>query len=166
MKIAIQAVTQAGTTTRPSAAMPRPAISEAATTWLPGCERREQVERQGEPQQGADDDVADHQPLRHLAARAADMGDRLGPGELHRAEIDDARRRRTTAAASAAATSPHRLATIISAATMLAAAKKGASWAREISCASRKRRAFVVALADWSTPSDSPSGRRAEIMRL
>ena len=36
VKADIQAVTQGGTTTRPSAPMPRPAISDAAITWLPG----------------------------------------------------------------------------------------------------------------------------------
>ena len=41
VKIAIQAVTQAGTTTRPSAAMPRPAMSVAATAWLCGPIERE-----------------------------------------------------------------------------------------------------------------------------
>ena len=34
VKIAIHAVTQAGTTTSPSAATPRPAISEAAVAWV------------------------------------------------------------------------------------------------------------------------------------
>jgi len=34
VKIAIQAVTQVGTTTRPNAAMPSPAIRVAATIWL------------------------------------------------------------------------------------------------------------------------------------
>ena len=53
-----------------------------------GRKRREHVERKAEPQASARDDVDDHRPLRHLAARAADMGDRLGSGDLHRDEID------------------------------------------------------------------------------
>ncbi len=41
-----------------------------------------------EPQGGAQGDVADHQPRRDAPARSPDAGDRLGPGELHRAEIE------------------------------------------------------------------------------
>src|SRR6185295_17191430 len=60
---------------------------------------------------------------------------------------------------------PHRLATIIRAAMMLAAAKKGASWAREISWTSRNGELSPSGARDAS-PADSPPGSRAEIKRL
>ena len=61
------------------------------------------------------------------------MGDRLGAGELHRAEIDDGDGAHPAEQPGRSATSAHRAATSMIAATMLAAAKNGASWAREIS---------------------------------
>ena len=74
VKLAIHAVTQAGTTTSPRAAMPRPAISEAVMTWLAGSSDGKMAERQAEPHQGADDDFADQQPLRHLACPSGRHG--------------------------------------------------------------------------------------------
>ena len=68
------------------------------------------------------------------------------PGELHRAEIDDADRA-AQGISQVGGTTPHRLATIISAATILAAAKKGASWAREISWTSRSGETVRLGLA-------------------
>src|SRR6476469_10759941 len=62
-------------------------------------------------------------------------------------------------------TEPHRLASIINAATTLAAAKKGASWAREMSCTSRSGEASDSASCA-ARPADSPPGSRAEIKRL
>ena len=53
---------------------------------------------------------------------------------------------------------------MISAATMLAAAKKGASWAREINWTSRSGE-LSPSPSRLVSPSDSPPGRRAEIMR-
>ena len=62
-------------------------------------------------------------------------------------------------------TSPSRFGTIISAATMFAAAKKGASWAREMSWTSRRGELSApTSLA--ASPADSPPGSRAEIKRL
>ena len=122
-------------------------------TWRARIERREtdrSADRQ--PDHGAHADFADHQPLRHLAARAADMGHRLGAGELHGDEIDQRRPRRARGTASPIGTAPHRQATISNAAAMLAAAKKGASWPREISWTSRSGELPVSELADWSTP--------------
>jgi len=63
------------------------------------------------------------------------------------------------------ATMPHRLASIIRDATILAAAKKGASWAREISWTSR-RGVLPVSASRFVRPADSPPGSRAEIKRL
>ena len=51
------------------------------------------------------------------------------------------------------------------AATILAAAKKGASWAREISCTSR-RGELSSSASRFVRPADSPPGSRAEIKRL
>ena len=50
VKADIQAVTQGGTTTRPKAPMPRPAMIEAAMTWVPGVKPGEHVQRQADPQ--------------------------------------------------------------------------------------------------------------------
>ena len=90
VKADIQAVTHGGTTTSPRAPMPRPAMIEAAITWVPGVEPGEHVQRQADPQHGAQGDVADHPPLRHLVTRPADVSNRLRPGDLHGDEIDDA----------------------------------------------------------------------------
>src|SRR6476661_290252 len=59
----------------------------------------------------------------------------------------------------------HRFATIMRTATMLAAAKKGASWAREISWTSRSGELSDSASCA-ARPADSPPGRRAETKRL
>ena len=60
---------------------------------------------------------------------------------------------------------PHSRLTINSAATTLAAAKIGASWAREMSWASRSGE--PLSSPAWLVKaSDSPPGSRAEIMRL
>ena len=85
----IQAVTQAGTTTSPSAATPSAGQDRGGDDLQVGRERGEASHRQRQEQKRARDDFADHQPLRHLAPRAPDMGDRLGPRELHRGEIAD-----------------------------------------------------------------------------
>jgi hypothetical protein len=63
------------------------------------------------------------------------------------------------------ATCPHSTADSISDATILAAAKKGASWAREMSCTSFRGELSSSPVLLVS-PSDSPPGRRAEIIRL
>src|SRR6478735_6540263 len=59
----------------------------------------------------------------------------------------------------------HKLASMISAATIFAAAKKGASWAREISCTSRSGE-LSDSPSRAARPADSPPGSRAEIKRL
>src|SRR6185369_17504468 len=62
-------------------------------------------------------------------------------------------------------TTPHRSAIIISAAKTLANAKKGARWAREISCTSRSG-VFSASAPRAARPADSPPGSRAETRRL
>ena len=61
--------------------------------------------------------------------------------------------------------SPHRAAIIIPAATTFAAAKKGASWAREMSWTSFNGE-LATSTGSLVIPSDSPSGRRAAVIRL
>ena len=165
MKTAIQAVTQAGTTTRPSAAMPRPAISDAAMTWLPAPSEVKQIERQRQPEQRASDDVADHQPFRHLAARAADMGDRLGAGELHRAEVGDDHRQRPSRQIGDGdmAIEDHRHE---QRGDDVGGGEEGRELAARDQLGVAQRAAAVVGRSREVTPSDSPSGRRAEIIRL
>src|SRR5436305_5332252 len=57
---------------------------------------------------------------------------------------------------------PHKFAAMITDATTFAAAKKGASWAREISWTSRSGD-VSESLSAAATPADSPPGSRAEI---
>ncbi len=52
-----------------------------------GSQRGEGQHRKRHPDQGPGHDVADHQHFGNLAARTADMGDGLGAGELHGAQI-------------------------------------------------------------------------------
>ena len=141
---------------------------EAVITCCPGIERWEKVERAATARcSRAADDFAHQQPFGNLPAGAADMGDRLGPGELHRDEIRDRRPPPTQGSRySRVGASPHKAAIIITAATTFAAAKKGASWAREISWTSFSGELANVDSLAGRCPSDSPSGRRAEIIRL
>ena len=145
--------------------MPRPAISVAATDLAAGTERGEGDERQRQPEQRAHDDIADHQPFRHLAARAADMGHRLGAGQLHRAEIgrDDRSHPAAEIGGVDMAVEDHRHE------QRRDAVGGGEEW-RELAARDQlrvaQRAAPVVASRATVTPSDSPSGRRAEIIRL
>ena len=129
-----------------------------------GIERREEIERQAEPEAARSRDFADHHPHRNPSPGAADAVDRLNPREMHRAEVHD-RRRRVSHGMSHVAGTPHRFGSIITAATIFAPAKNGASWARDISWTSRSGE-----LSDRSppaaSPANSPPGSRAEINRL
>ena len=63
VKADIQAVTQGGTTTRPSAPMPRPAMSEAAMTWVPGESDGNMYSGRLSHSMARSDDVADHRAI-------------------------------------------------------------------------------------------------------
>ena len=165
MNTTIQAVTQAGTTISPSAATPRPAISEAASSWVPGSSDGKQIERKRQPGGRAHRDFADQQPLRHQPSRPADAGDRLGPGELHRAEVERRDRHRPAEQQPAWRRGGQVDRPAPAAAAMLAKAKKGARCAREISWTSRSGE-FSGSAPRAASPADSPPGRRAETSRL
>ena len=128
-------------------------------------ERGEKAKRQAEPDHGAGQHFADQERLRHLATRAADIGDRLVARQLHGDEIDQPDSADPAKQRPPNRPGPSTMPAISKAAMTLAMAKNGASWARAISWASRSGEPLSGALGLVSA-SDSPPGRRAETIRL
>src|SRR4051794_6710916 len=156
----IQAIAHCGTTTRPSPPTPRPAITDAAMTCVPGS-------RDGKTNSGI---------LRKVNARTAISPTRSQAGTRcpeRPTQVIACVRASCIAPRLTAATAPtqgnsqpagtrfHKLATMIRAATILATAKNGASCARDISCTSRNGE-LPGSASLAARPADSPPGRRAE----
>ena len=106
VKATSQAVAQGGTTTRPKRADAEAGHDRGGNHLRARIEHRKAIKRNAEPDRRAQHDVADHQPLRHSPAGAADAADRLGARELHGDEIDASRRRSPRAEAGSATPVP------------------------------------------------------------
>ena len=158
--MAIHAMTQAGTTTRPSAATPSPAIQRGGDDLAAGIERGEEDRAAATANSKArTDDIADHQPLRNLAAGPADMGDRLGAGQLHRDEIDHRRPRRPAGSTAERRHGRSRLIADQQRRRRCWRRRRRARAGRARSAGHRAAASCVAPSAACDSPSDSPPGK-------